>query len=49
MFLILEQIENTAQQLKKEHGNIDVLINNAGIVVGKYFHEHTARQKLKKP
>ena len=40
----IRQIENTAQQLKKEHGNIDVLINNAGIVVGKYFHEHTAEE-----
>ena len=38
------QIEKTAQQLKKEHGNIDVLINNAGIVVGKYFHDHTATE-----
>ena len=25
----IQQIESTAQQLKKEHGNIDVLINNA--------------------
>ena len=37
----LQEIETAAQQLKKEHGNIDLLINNAGIVVGKYFHEHT--------
>jgi short-subunit dehydrogenase len=40
----VQQIETTAQKLKKEHGNIDVLINNAGIVVGKYFHEHTATE-----
>ncbi len=40
----IRQIEKTAQQLKKEHDNIDVLINNAGIVVGKYFHEHTAEE-----
>jgi short-subunit dehydrogenase len=40
----IKKIENTAQQLKKEHGNIDILINNAGIVVGKYFHEHTAKE-----
>ena len=40
----IRQIEKTAQKLKKEHGNIDVLINNAGIVVGKYFHEHTAEE-----
>jgi len=40
----LQEIETTAQKLKKEHGNIDVLINNAGIVVGKYFYEHTAEE-----
>ena len=40
----IRQIETTAQQLQKEHGNIDVLINNAGIVVGKYFHEHSATE-----
>jgi len=40
----LQEIETTAQKLKKEHGNIDVLINNAGIVVGKYFHEHSAAE-----
>jgi all-trans-retinol dehydrogenase (NAD+) len=40
----IRQIENTAQQLKKEHGNIDVLINNAGIVVGKYFHEYSTTE-----
>ena len=39
----LQQIEKTAEQLKNEHGKIDILINNAGIVVGKYFHEHTKR------
>jgi len=40
----VQQIKKTAQQLKKEHGNIDVLINNAGIVVGKYFHEYTTAE-----
>ncbi len=40
----LESIKETAQKLKESHGNIDILINNAGIVVGKYFHEHTATQ-----
>ena len=40
----IQQIESTAQKLKKEHGNIDILINNAGIVVGKYFHKHTATE-----
>ncbi len=38
----LEAIEEAAQKLIKEHGNIDILINNAGIVVGRYFHEHSA-------
>tara|TARA_B110000459_G_C16529784_1_gene456633 strand:+ start:133 stop:936 length:804 start_codon:yes stop_codon:yes gene_type:complete len=40
----LQQIKTTAQQLKKKHGNIDILINNAGIVVGKYFHEQTTKE-----
>ncbi|PKR80647.1 short-chain dehydrogenase [Brumimicrobium salinarum] len=35
------QIKSTVTQVKKEQGIVDVLINNAGIVVGKYFHEHT--------
>ncbi|HAF28257.1 MAG TPA: short-chain dehydrogenase [Bacteroidales bacterium] len=37
----LGQIKQNAQKVKDEVGNVDVLINNAGIVVGKYFHEHT--------
>lgn len=37
-----EQIEETAAKVTKEIGVVDVLINNAGIVVGKYFHEHSA-------
>jgi all-trans-retinol dehydrogenase (NAD+) len=40
----LEAIEEAAQQLMQEHGKIDILINNAGIVVGKYFHEHSAKE-----
>ena len=40
----LLQIQETAKKVKYEHGNIDILINNAGIVVGKYFHEHTAEE-----
>lgn len=35
------QIVTAAQRVKKEVGAVDILINNAGIVVGKYFHEHT--------
>jgi len=37
----VEEIQETAKKVKLEVGIIDVLINNAGIVVGKYFHEHT--------
>ena len=36
------QIKETAKLVKKDCGVVDVLINNAGIVVGKYFHEHTS-------
>lgn len=41
-----EQIRSSAS-LVKEDGVVDVLINNAGIVVGKYFHEHTSNDILK--
>jgi len=37
----LEQVKTKAQEVKNEVGKVDILINNAGIVVGKYFHEHT--------
>jgi short-subunit dehydrogenase len=43
----VEQVKETAQKVKQEHGVVDVLINNAGIVVGKYFHEHTTSDILK--
>jgi len=36
-----EQIHETAQKVLKEVGTVDLLINNAGIVVGKYFSEHS--------
>ena len=36
----LGAIAQTAQAVRKEIGGIDVLINNAGIVRGKYFWEH---------
>tara|TARA_Y100000782_G_C10189462_1_gene269712 strand:- start:27435 stop:28241 length:807 start_codon:yes stop_codon:yes gene_type:complete len=39
---LLSEIEQVAQRVKNEVGNVDILINNAGIVVGKYFHEHCA-------
>src|SRR5690554_5333983 len=39
----VEQIEKTADQTRAAVGAIDILINNAGIVVGSYFHEHSHR------
>jgi all-trans-retinol dehydrogenase (NAD+) len=40
----LDEIKITAQRVRTEVGKVDILINNAGIVVGKYFHEHTHEQ-----
>ena len=37
----LDQVKQAAQKTKSAAGKIDILINNAGVVVGKYFHEHT--------
>jgi len=37
----LNQIKQTAKIVKEKFGKVDILINNAGIVVGKYFHEHS--------
>lgn len=37
----LEQIQDTAKKVRQDFGSIDYLINNAGIIIGKYFHEHT--------
>ena len=36
-----ESVIATAARVKKEAGKIDILINNAGIVVGKSFNEHS--------
>ncbi len=41
-----EQVRKTADAVKKNIGVVDILINNAGIVVGKYFHEHTEKEIL---
>ncbi len=35
------EIQEAAKKTKNEVGAVDVLINNAGIIIGKYFHEHT--------
>jgi len=43
----VHQIQETAIKVKQEIGVVDVLINNAGIVAGKYFHEHTTVDILK--
>ena len=40
----LDEIKIAAQRVRTEVGKVDILINNAGIVVGKYFHEHTHEQ-----
>ncbi len=37
----VEQIQETAQKVKQEIGVVDVLINNAGIIVGKFFKDHS--------
>ena len=37
----LSQIRSTAKDVLEKEGAVDILINNAGIVVGKYFHEHS--------
>lgn len=42
-----EHIRKTAKQVKQDIGVVDVLINNAGIVVGKFFNEHS-RTDIKK-
>ncbi|WP_392347728.1 SDR family oxidoreductase [uncultured Polaribacter sp.] len=43
----VNQIKETALKVKEEIGVVDLLINNAGIVAGKYFHEHTTLDILK--
>lgn len=38
---VTDEIRAAAQKVKAEVGNVDILINNAGVVTGNYFHEHT--------
>ncbi len=42
-----EEIKEMAQKVKQDVGFLDVVINNAGIVVGKFFHEHTEAEILR--
>ena len=43
----IKQIQEAAKKVKQELGSVDVLINNAGIVVGEYFHEHSTLDIIK--
>jgi all-trans-retinol dehydrogenase (NAD+) len=43
----VNQIKETALKIKEEIGVVDLLINNAGIVAGKYFQEQTTLEILK--
>lgn len=42
----LEDIEATAKKVRTDVGTPDILINNAGIVRGKYFWEHDQRSDI---
>ena len=37
----VNQIKETAKKVKKQNGKIDILFNNAGIVIGKSFEDHS--------
>ena len=41
------EIQEMAKKVKSEHGVVDMLINNAGIIVGKNFSDHTSLEILK--
>ena len=43
----INQIKETAKKVIQETGTVDILINNAGIVAGKFFHEHTTKDIVK--
>lgn len=42
-----KQIKDTAKKVKQTFGGIDILINNAGIIIGDYFHQHNTSNILK--
>lgn len=41
------EIKTVAGQTKSDIGKVDILINNAGIIVGKFFHEHSHEEITK--
>jgi len=40
----LDLVKQIAGKVRSEVGLIDILINNAGVVIGKYFHEHSHKE-----
>lgn len=42
-----DDIDKVAEQTLADHKIVDLLINNAGIVFGKYFHEHKTQDIIK--
>lgn len=42
-----DQLQKMARQTTEEHGQVDLLINNAGIVVGKLFQDHSVEDITK--